>query len=125
MPEYGSPKSSGSVELEETMANPQFGLVPISGPLAGKIFYLKPDVTIIGRAPDSDVPLSGRGVARHHAGIRRRGRDEASFLLYDLSESGEFDDLLLNDSLLFLRESLLPGDRITVGDIVLQFLITG
>jgi serine phosphatase RsbU (regulator of sigma subunit) len=67
------------------------------------------DRVTIGRARDSDIPLEGRGLSRHHAEICRTS---AGLVLRDL---GSRNGTRLNGKLVRRDEPLRPGDVIGVG----------
>jgi hypothetical protein len=73
----------------------------------------KPSVTI-GRLPECDVVLDDPGTSRQHARIRRT---DAGFVLTDL---GSTNGTLVNDEP--IQEHVLEnGDRVTIGETVLEF----
>ena len=68
----------------------------------------------IGRLPECDVVVDDAGASRQHAEVRRT---DAGFALTDL---GSTNGTLVNGSQ--IREHLLEdGDRITIGETVLEF----
>jgi hypothetical protein len=70
--------------------------------------------TTLGRLPECDVVVDDPGASRQHARIRRT---DAGFELVDL---GSTNGTLVND--VPVREHLLShGDRITIGETVLEF----
>jgi hypothetical protein len=79
-----------------------------------KTYRLRKDVISIGRLPESDVQVSDPGASRQHARILRR---EDGFVLVDL---GSTNGTLVNDELAGERR-LEDGDRITIGNAVLEF----
>lgn len=89
-------------------------LVIIKGPDEGARFELEPTVTTIGRVV-GDVLLSNDSeVAQQHAWITR---EDNSWILYDAdSRSGTY----LNGEKIS-REEIFPGDKIMVGNTVLEF----
>ena len=89
-------------------------LVLIEKGRPGKAFDLDKDRVIIGRLPESDVPVSDPGVSRRHAEVRRQDGD---YLLVDL---GSTNGTMVNHSRVGERV-LEEGDRITVGRTVLEF----
>ena len=56
-------------------------LKQVTGDLAGTLFGLKSEVTVIGRLPECEIVLTTNGVSRRHAEIRKVGDD---FFLTDL-----------------------------------------
>lgn len=56
-------------------------LYVISGPMRSHAFNLKREITIVGRAPDSDIQIRDSSISRSHAEIIRRGD---MFLVKDL-----------------------------------------
>jgi Protein of unknown function (DUF3662)/FHA domain len=79
-----------------------------------KSYRLRKDVISIGRLPESDVQIADPGASRQHARILRR---EDGFVLVDL---GSTNGTLVNDELAHERR-LEDGDRITIGNAVLEF----
>jgi hypothetical protein len=79
-----------------------------------KTYRLRKDVISIGRLPESDVQVVDPGASRQHARILRR---EDGFVLVDL---GSTNGTLVNDELAQERR-LDDGDRITIGNAVLEF----
>jgi hypothetical protein len=73
----------------------------------------QPEATI-GRLPECDVVVDDAGASRQHARIRRT---EGGFVLVDL---GSTNGTLVNDAP--IQEHVLEhGDRITIGETVLEF----
>ena len=71
-------------------------------------------VTTIGRLPESDVVLDDAGASRQHARIRNA---DGEFVLADL---GSTNGTFVNEEP--VRERVLEdGDRITIGETVLEF----
>jgi adenylate cyclase len=69
----------------------------------------------IGRGKDNDIPLSGKSISRHHAMLQVTGD---IFLLIDLgSSNGSF----INSRRVIKPTNLKNGDRITIGDICIDF----
>jgi hypothetical protein len=89
-------------------------LVVIEKGKPGRAFDLAKDRVIIGRLPESDVPVNDPGVSRRHAEVRRQ---DGRFVLVDL---GSTNGTRVNQSQIDERE-LEEGDRITVGRTVLEF----
>lgn len=82
--------------------------------LAGRTIPLtQPEITI-GRLPECEVVVDDPGASRQHARIRRT---DGGFVLVDL---GSTNGTLLNDAP--IQEQVLEsGDRITIGQTVLEF----
>lgn len=79
-----------------------------------KEFPVDGDRAVIGRLAGSDIQIDDPGASRRHAEIRKEG-DE--FLIKDL---GSTNGTLLNEETIS-EETLQDGDRITIGDTVLEF----
>jgi FhaA, N-terminal domain/FHA domain len=79
-----------------------------------KVFDLGKDRVIIGRLPESDVPVSDPGVSRRHAELRR---EDGGYILVDL---GSTNGTKVNEAPIGERV-LEEGDRITIGRTVLEF----
>jgi hypothetical protein len=80
----------------------------------GKTYSLDKDRVVIGRLPENDVVLSDPGASREHAEIRRVG---GAFVVADL---GATNTTLVNGQPVAER-ALADGDRITIGNTVLEF----
>jgi len=83
-------------------------LVLATGPSRGKAVLVAEKLTTIGRRPNNDIVLAGRGVSNRHAEIRR-GPD--GFILVD---EGSRNGTFLNGRLV-LRAPVRPGDEIQIG----------
>ena len=83
-------------------------LVLATGPSRGKAVVVAGKLTTIGRRPNNDIVLAGRGVSNRHAEIRR-GPD--GFVLVD---EGSRNGTFLNGRLV-LRAPIRPGDEIQIG----------
>ena len=81
--------------------------------LAGAVFDLEPETTI-GRAPGCGVVVDDARVSKLHARIFHAG---GRWVVEDL---GSTNGTLVNDQLLDLAQNVGPGDRIQVGDHVLE-----
>ena len=68
-------KSSGASDVKGDK------LYVINGPMGGHTFDLKKEITIVGRASDSDIQIKDSSISRRHAEIVRRGD---MFLVKDL-----------------------------------------
>jgi hypothetical protein len=79
-----------------------------------RTYRLRKDEISIGRLPESDIQVVDPGASRQHARILRR---EDGFVLVDL---GSTNGTLVNDELAQERR-LEDGDRITIGNAVLEF----
>jgi hypothetical protein len=79
-----------------------------------KAFALGKERVIIGRLPESDVPVPDPGVSRRHAEVRK---EDGGYLLVDL---GSTNGTLVNEARIGERV-LEEGDRITIGRTVLEF----
>jgi len=77
-------------------------------------YPLSKDLITIGRLDSSDVALADPGASRRHAELRREGDD---WVVLDL---GSTNGTIVNGKRVN-RHRLAKGDRITVGDTVLEF----
>jgi pSer/pThr/pTyr-binding forkhead associated (FHA) protein len=105
----------------------------VSGPGAdrGRTFVLRPE-TVVGRAPNIEVSLSGDPtISSQHVKVRLEQKeggpeDEQVFVLYDLaSANGTFVGTRQNyreDSSRAYRHELHQGDYILLGETSLVFL---
>jgi len=80
----------------------------------GKTYALEKDRVVIGRLPENDVVLTDPGASREHAEIRRVG---GAFVVADL---GATNTTLVNGQPVG-EHALADGDRITIGNTVLEF----
>ena len=79
-------------------------LYVISGPMRGHAFNLKREITIVGRASDSDIQIRDSSISRRHAEIIRRG---GMFLIKDLkSRNGTWINSI----------SIAAGDEVEVAE---------
>ncbi|UQA62332.1 sigma 54-interacting transcriptional regulator [Polyangium aurulentum] len=81
---------------------------------APRLYCVHKPVTTIGKALGNDVPVSGAGVAEHHAQILFDGRD---FVLEELDRDAE---IAINGKKK-RRARLVHGDRVQVGAVELGF----
>jgi diguanylate cyclase (GGDEF)-like protein len=102
----------------DTKARRTATLVVMNGPEIGHDFPLRRNEVIIGRGEDADVLIRNREVSRHHAKIEilRFGDDT----LYRLSDLGSTNKVLVN-GVQAQTHVLLDGDKIQLGDVVLEF----
>ncbi|MCU4184705.1 zinc-ribbon and FHA domain-containing protein [Acidiferrimicrobium sp. IK] len=91
-------------------------LVVKRGPNAGSRFALGPEVTTLGRHPDSDVFLDDVTVSRRHAEIVRRGNE---LRLHDVSS---LNGTYLNRERIEDEVTLHHGDELQIGKFRLVFL---
>jgi predicted component of type VI protein secretion system len=110
---FQSRKEKGSHEQRP------FGkLIVIYGAHLGKQYHLSPKRMLIGRTERSDIFIDDSSVSREHAFIE--GRD-GRFILEDLkSTNGTF----INGEFVDVRV-LNHGDKIRIGNTVLQFIVEG
>jgi len=81
----------------------------------GREHSLSGDVTVIGRAVESDIVITSRRVSREHACLRREGW---RVILEDL---GSTNGTFLNDERVLNPVELRDGDRIGIGDVTFVF----
>ncbi len=79
-----------------------------------RTFSLAKPIVTLGRLPESDVVVDDPGASRQHARI---GNSNGEFVLVDL---GSTNGTLVNDEPIGER-TLQDGDRITIGETVLEF----
>ncbi|HLT20274.1 MAG TPA: DUF3662 and FHA domain-containing protein [Thermomicrobiales bacterium] len=101
--------------IEETGNIPPRLLRFVEGPFAGDSIILRREVMTIGRALDNDVVIDSAEVSRHHARIDHRG---SGFFLIDL---GSTNGTSVNGTQISEHE-LQYGDRITLGNVVFEYL---
>lgn len=86
----------------------------IAGPCAGQEFYLYDDVTTIGRIKGNTIVLPDASVSSRHAALK------IDQMRYEIADMNSQNKVLVNDgqvNKVFLKD----GDRIKLGDSVLQF----
>ena len=91
-------------------------LVIISGRNAGKEYQCYSQTTLIGRTRANHVPIRDTSVSRRHARIERRDGD---FIVEDLNST---NGTILNKKVI-TRGILQHGDKIQIGETVLQFIV--
>jgi len=79
-----------------------------------KAYRLDKDTVAIGRLPECDIVISDPGASRRHATITR---DDGEYVLTDL---GSTNGTIVNDEPVG-EHVLSDGDRITIGNTVLEF----
>lgn len=89
-------------------------LALVEGGTTVKQFALDNETALIGRLAGSEVEISDPGASRRHAEVRRNGDD---FVIVDL---GSTNGTLVNEDPVSER-TLRDGDRITIGQTVLEF----
>lgn len=109
------PGKKGTDSLGE---RPPGKLVVIYGDHLGKRYRLGPKRILIGRVDVSDILIDDSSVSREHASIERK---DGRFILEDLkSTNGTF----INGEFVDVRV-LNHGDKIRIGNTVLQFIVEG
>ena len=93
-------------------------LIVIYGAHLGKQYHLNPKKMLIGRTDRSYIFVDDSSVSREHAFIERK---DGRFILEDLkSTNGTF----INGECVDVRV-LNHGDKIQIGNTVLQFIVEG
>jgi hypothetical protein len=108
---------SSFVEGEEELAPLVAGqatLTLLEGGRPSRTYALAKPVVTLGRLPESDVVVTDPGASRQHARI---GNVNGEFVLSDL---GSTNGTLVNDREV-QEHVLVDGDRITIGEAVLEF----
>jgi Protein of unknown function (DUF3662)/FHA domain len=101
----------GEEELAPQPAVGERGTLVLAG--GRSVPLTQPEVTI-GRLPECDVVVEDPGASRQHARVRRT---DGGFVLVDL---GSTNGTLVND--VAIQEHVLEnGDRITIGETILEF----
>jgi hypothetical protein len=102
------------VEGEEELAPQPRGRATLTLLRGGQTFPLGDAMVTLGRLPESDVVVDDPGASRQHARIIN---SNGEFVLTDL---GSTNGTLVNDEA--VQERVLDdGDRITIGETVLEF----
>ncbi|NIS60303.1 MAG: FHA domain-containing protein [Proteobacteria bacterium] len=104
-------------KAEEPLGKGSSGkLIVIYGAHLGKQYELGPKRTLIGRTDRSDIIIDDSSVSREHASIERK---DGRFILEDLkSTNGTFINSEFVDVCV-----LNHGDKIRIGNTVLQFIV--
>lgn len=105
-------------ETQPPPSLPRGRLTLIGGEESGKVYYLNRPQIRMGRGNENDVVLLDIAVSRHHARIERH---DAGFRLSDL-DSG--NGTMVNGARI-QRAELYDGDRIEVGNILMEFATQG
>ena len=109
---------SGQKSKDSLKEGPAGKLIVIYGDRLGKQYHLGPERKLIGRLGQSDILVDDSSVSREHAMIERR---DGRFVLEDLKSTngtfvnGEFVDVCV----------LNHGDKIRIGNTVLQLIVEG
>jgi hypothetical protein len=122
--EVDSGLNKGRFEVEASFVEGEEELAPAVGGQAtltlyeggrpGRTFSLAKPVVTLGRLPESDVVVADAGASRQHARISNANGE------YVLTDLGSTNGTLVNDE--EVRERVLDdGDRITIGETVLEF----
>ena len=81
-----------------------------------KVVELRKEETLIGRTPDCDVQIPSNNVSRKHACVGFRNEE------YHIKDLDSTNGTMLNKKTI-TREMLHHGDKIQVGETVLQFIV--
>lgn len=102
------------------MANQWPALIVTSGSRqAGECFTVRPGEVTLGRGNEAGIRLEGSRVSRRHAQISRQD------LRVHVCDLGSSNGSYLNGSRLTGTRLLQPGDRLTLGDVELEYLVVG
>jgi pSer/pThr/pTyr-binding forkhead associated (FHA) protein len=93
-------------------------LIVIYGDRLGKQYRLGQDEMLIGRMDRSDILIDDSSVSREHVRI---GRKDGRFILEDLKST---NGTCINGEIVDVRV-LNHGDKIRIGNTVLQFIVEG
>jgi phosphoserine phosphatase RsbU/P len=85
------------------------------GPMAGRLYQLDRDVTIIGRNPDCDVILQPKSVSRKHAAVLKKGT------IFEIKDLGSTRGTLVNGQKLADAMELRDGDMLQIGEVQVTF----
>jgi FHA domain-containing protein len=116
--------SKGRFEVETSFVEGEEELAPLGGGQAtltlyeggkpSRTFALANPVMTLGRLPETDITVPDAGASRQHARISNANGE---FVLTDL---GSTNGTLVNDEVV-QEQVLQDGDRITIGETVLEF----
>ncbi len=111
---FGTEASFAEGEAELPPGHGTATLVLYEGGHPSRTIPIGGETVTLGRLPESDVVVADPGASRQHARIRQA---QGEYVLTDL---GSTNGTLVNDQT--VREHLLDdGDRITIGETVLEF----
>jgi len=113
-PGPGATVAPGTAGGSGTATSGPASLTLLRAGTAAKRFTLQKERTVVGRLPECDVVVDDPGASRHHAEIRRAGSS------YVVSDLGSTNGTLVNDAAVG-EQALADGDRITIGNTVLEF----
>jgi len=103
---------------DANLADERPHLIVLRGPSLGDCFALEGDALVVGSDPfRADVVVRDVEVSPRHARIRR----EPSSGGYVIRDLGPGREIVVNDEVLEGEHQLSDGDRITLGDSVLEF----
>ncbi len=91
-------------------------LIVVQGDTVGRVIRLKEGRNVIGRHPDSDIPMQQRAVSSHHAEIRVT---EGSVILEDLKSTNGTN---LNKDKIQRPAVLQAGDLVKIGNWVFKYV---
>ncbi len=108
--------NSGQKARDSSKEGPSAQLVIVYGSDLGRQYRLSQQRMLIGRLDQSDIIVQDSSVSREHATIERK---DGRFIVEDLkSTNGTF----VNGELVDVRV-LNHGDKIRIGNTVLQFIV--
>jgi diguanylate cyclase (GGDEF)-like protein len=91
-------------------------VVVIHGETLGRRADIGDAPVVVGRAPESDLPIPHRSVSREHCRIWREGG------AYRIRDLGATNATRVNDRRIQGDATLADGDQITVGECILKFI---
>jgi len=91
-------------------------VIHVSGTGERRTFFLKGDVTMVGRGTDVDIVLEERGVSKRHCRLVRREGE------YYIEDTGSTNGVFVNGEKVS-RARLMKGDKIVLGKAVLFFVV--
>jgi pSer/pThr/pTyr-binding forkhead associated (FHA) protein len=115
------PHDAGELDVSVPLSEMKAGaglLVVKRGPDVGAKYVLGPEVTRVGRHPESEIFLDDITVSRRHAEF---GREGASYVVKDV---GSLNGTYVNRERIE-EVTLTSGDEVQIGKFKLVFLATG
>ncbi len=110
-------KKFSPVVIDTTHANDIAALVIIRGEPLGKTFPISEKTVVIGRSSECTIQFGGDNVSRRHCQV---WKTEQGFWISDLKSTN--NTLVNSEAVQYCQ--LFDGDRITIGDTILKFLVT-
>ena len=97
-------------------------LIVLKGAEIGRDFRLRKSSMVVGRSTTADICLPDDGASREHARIDYQGTDKDDGATFTLTDLGSTNHTLVNSEQVESVQ-LRDGDKITIGDSILKFVL--